>query len=194
MDRITDQLINKLNEGWKVKICALINNSINNNNYEQDIPVKIIAIPKSKSNLVKDFRPIALIPIMTKITNSYIKNLLTEHCNENNIIPPNSFAYQVGKNTVLVGEEVINTLIINKNNKKNSAVIYLDFSGAYNTVNHKRLIDILNEHNFPNPIIKWISKVLKSTILTMKCKDGEIRRKLRSGVLQGSVISPSQAG
>lgn len=76
-DRITYQLIKQLNESWKIKICSLIYHSINKINYNKDISVKIISIPKSYSALTKDFRPIALIPVMTKITNSYVKNVIT---------------------------------------------------------------------------------------------------------------------
>lgn len=130
--------------------------------------MQIIPIGKNNSIDVKNFRPIALIPVIIKIINSYIKILLEKFCTDNKIIPVNRFAYQKNKNTLTATEELINIIIINKNNKKSTLVLYLDFSKAYSTY------------------IKFISSIT----LCMENKDGNIFRRLQEGILQGSVISP----
>lgn len=87
-------------------------------------------------------------------------------------------------------EELINRIIDNKNNKMGTIIIYLDFSKAYSTVNHKVLIDKLITLNVPTKICKWINNFLNSIVLLMNCKDGCTKRRVSEGILQGSVISP----
>lgn len=190
IDKITYKLINNLNLKWKEKVCYLINKDNNKQEQSDDINVKIVPIAKGNSNEISNFRPIALIPVLMKITNSYINNAISTIYNENHIIPKNSFAYQKNKNTIKAIEKLIQIIIDNKNNNKSSIIIYLDFSSAYSSVEHQKLSEILQEYKFPITIVKWIENLLGRLILSINCQDGVVKRELTEGILQGSVISP----
>lgn len=189
-DKITYLLINQLKSVWKSKLCDVINDAINKQNFIEDIFVNIIPIGKNKSTDIKNYRPIALIPVLIKILNTYVKIKLEEFCKNNKIIPVNSFAYQKHKNTITAAEEIINIITKNKNNNKSTLILYLDFSKAYSTVQHNKLLNILKDIKIPNSIYKWIKNFVNSITLCMEHSDSFIQRKLQEGILQGSVISP----
>ena len=69
-------------------------------------------------------------------------------------------------------------------------MIYLDLAKAFNSVCHVTLLNMLKELNIPNRIFQWLKHFLKSIVLKIDSKDGFITKRLETGLLQGSILSP----
>ena len=68
-------------------------------------------------------------------------------------------------------------------------VIYCDFQKAFDTVPHKRLIELLAHYGFANSVLSWVQDFLtnrKQQILVNGCKSKIYD--VTSGVPQGSVL------
>ncbi|KAJ8704093.1 hypothetical protein PYW07_013387 [Mythimna separata] len=102
---------------------------------------KVIPIFKKGSNTdPKNYRPISLLPTLSKVFEKIIKHRLMIHLNMNNIINLRQFGYQKG-----VGcSDAINTLIndiMNKiNNKLKVAGLFIGLSSAFDTIDYDLLI------------------------------------------------------
>jgi ribonuclease P/MRP protein subunit RPP40 len=68
---------------------------------------------------------------------------------------------------------------------------YIDFSKAFDTVSHSKLMCKLKSFNFCSPTIDWISAFLANRTQVVKCNQClSSSTNVTSGVPQGSVISP----
>ena len=61
------------------------------------IPIKK---PNKPSNTPSSYRPISLLSSFSKILENVIKNKITNHLDENNILPPQQFGFRREHNTM----------------------------------------------------------------------------------------------
>ena len=86
------------------------------------------------------YRPISLLPTLSKIFESVIHERLLKHCLENNIITEKQAAYLNGDSTV---SQLLYIVNIKRNiwaNKKVTKGLFLDVSAAFNKKWHNCLI------------------------------------------------------
>jgi hypothetical protein len=71
-----------------------------------------------------------------------------------------------------------------------TSLLQLDISGAFNTVNHIRLLDTLRVCGFPGWLVRWIKAWLEDRTATLYY-DGQATRPIpvKAGVPQGSPLS-----
>ena len=82
IDKISYKIINNINDNNKVEIVKLINEAWKNHTFPESFgKIKIIPIEKKSKNTfdTKNFRPIALIPNITKTINSMVKSKLESY-------------------------------------------------------------------------------------------------------------------
>ena len=81
---------------------------------------------------------------------------------------------------------------INKNNKLNTISLYVDFKKAFDTVNHKILLQKLKSLGITNIALKWVETYL--TNRTQQTQIGNnllVERAVKTGVPQGSILGPT---
>ena len=92
------------------------------------------------------YRPISLLPTLSKIYESVMHNRLLSHCTENNIISERQAAYIKGDSTVNQLLYLVHTIRTAWTNKNTSHGIFLDVMGAFETVWHRGLLAKLSQH------------------------------------------------
>ena len=70
-------------------------------------------------------------------------------------------------------------------------LLQLDIKGAFDTVNHTRLLDTLRRQGFPMWVVRWTSSYLEARSARLMF-DGEVSEpiQIQAGVPQGSPLSP----
>ena len=131
---------------------------------------KVIPIHKGDSVLtVSNYRPISLLPIFSKIMERLIYNQFMDFIEQNNILSELQFGFQRNKST----EHAISSIFTNITNalarKQSSYCIFLDFAKAFDTVNHKILVDKLEYYivygKTLEPFDSYLSKTQKTKTL-----------------------------
>ena len=96
---------------------------------------------KSGSKSCKtNYRPISLLPSLSKVFESVIHDRLLKHCRENNIISDKQAAYLKGDSTVSQLLYIVHNIRQNWTNKKISHGLFLDVSAAFDKVWHNGLV------------------------------------------------------
>ena len=87
--------------------------------------------------------------------------------------------------------EVLNDLTNFIDNKENVDIIYLDFSKAFDTVPHKRLLNKLQANGIEGNILKWIESFLTDRKQRVKTNSSySTYSSVKSGIPQGSILGP----
>ena len=103
-----------------------------------------IVIPTFKSGNIEDitnFRPISLLPILSKILEKIVANQLSTYLERNNLLSVSQHGFRPKLSTETALMKISDKIYENIENKKISLLLLLDLSKAFVSVNHRILIE-----------------------------------------------------
>ena len=101
---------------------------------------KIIQIFKSgDSNFTVNYRPIYMLPFLSKIVEKLMSARLDSYLKSNNIVCTNKFGFPKNSNTSDAIIEFLDYVYSSSDSKQSTIAVYLDFSTAFDTV--KGIVD-----------------------------------------------------
>jgi hypothetical protein len=137
------------------------------------------------------YRPIALLPTIGKVIEAIVAKRVTEAAEANDLLPEEQMGNRAHRSTELAIRLVVAQVQEAWRQKATASLLQLDISGAFDTVNHTRLLATLRELGYPRWLVLWVRAWLadRSAILWF---DGRATEPLpvRAGVPQGSPLSP----
>ena len=138
-----------------------------------------------------NYRPISLLPVMSKLLEKIIYNRLNDHLITNEIINNKQFGFRKGMGTympiLLIQEKITNAF----ENNHILCGLYLDIRKAFDTVNIDILLNKIKRYGITNKAYDMISSYLKER--TQSVQIGQTRSKtleIEMGVPQGSILGP----
>ena len=137
------------------------------------------------------FRPISLLPSLSKIYESVIHDRLLKHCLENNIITEKQAAYLKGDSTVSQLLYIVHNIRTNWSKNKITQGLFLDVSSAFDKVWHNGLLAKLNQIGVEGTFLDTICSYLadrKQVVVVDGVKSETLETK--AGVPQGSRLGP----
>lgn len=150
---------------------------------------KVIPVPKPGSN---EFRPISLIPILSKIFERALCDQITEFIESKNLLSKHQSGFRKNyscKSAVLHVSSEIGKYI---DENRIVFLILIDFSKAFDTIIHEQLLLKLKvRFGFNSAAIKLISSYLsdrESIVVTNSGKSNAVGNS--NGVPQGSILGP----
>jgi hypothetical protein len=94
---------------------------------------------KGEKTSVDNYRPISIVPSISKIIESILSQLLMKHL-ENDLVTDRQFAYRKSKSTTSAAYDMINSITTGLDDKYKIAGIFCDLSKAFDVINHDLLI------------------------------------------------------
>ena len=95
---------------------------------------------KGDATLVSNYRPISILPWLSKLYEKCLKSRLLSYICSNNIIHPVQYGFQPGKSTQDAILHIIEKIYSNFNERLVTIGIFIDFSKCFDTINRKILI------------------------------------------------------
>lgn len=157
---------------------------------------KSVVVPIYKSgdpSLFNNYRPISLLNILSKILEKIVFAQLTEHLTANNILNNIQFGFRKFHSSFMPVSLLHDQVTSSLSNKETSAAIYLDFSKAFDTVNHHILLKKLAYYGIRNSSLAFFQSYLenRTQILKYNSTFSSAPITISHGVPQGSVLGPA---
>jgi hypothetical protein len=120
-----------------IAVTFLINQSLAEGLFPDDWKLAAVKpIPKSSNpSDMGDLRPISLLPCLSKVLEKVVCNQLTEYLEDNNILPERQSGFRRGHGTATALANVVDGLLVSRDQGMLSFLILLDFSRAFDSIN-----------------------------------------------------------
>ena len=144
--------------------------------------------PKTKP---ENFRPVSLTSHIIKIFERVLRSIIVKYLEENALLNPNQHGFRQNHSCVTQLLSYINIIFDNLTNDSETDSIYIDFSKAFDKIDHNILINRLKYYKITGKYLEWITQFLKNRTQTVYINNTySYSTPVRSGVPQGSVLGP----
>jgi Reverse transcriptase (RNA-dependent DNA polymerase) len=174
-------------------IAKLVNLSIQSGTVPAKLKISIIRpVYKKGDHLIySNYRPIAILCIIEKILERCIYMKLIAYLDKHNILNKLQFGFQKNKSTSDLLSHFSNYINSKLNDNKHVIAIFIDFSKAFDTINHSKLISILENIGIRGPALQWFTNYLQNRSMLVKIGSNySSKMTCNTGVPQGSILGP----
>ena len=143
-------------------------------------------------NDLNNYRPVSNLCFIAKKLEKLVLSQVSSYLNSHNLYNTCQSAYRPGHSTETALLKVVNDLFLSLNKGNISVLALLDFSSAFDTIDHTILVNRLHtDFGFTDTVPQWFSSYLTDrTHYISLCNHCSDFAPVHSGVPQGSVLGP----
>ena len=143
-------------------------------------------------NDLNNYRPVSNLCFIAKILEILVLFQVYSYLNSHNLYNTCQSAYRLGHSTETALLKVVNDLFLSRNKGSISVLFLLDFSSAFDTIDHPIHVHRLHtDFGFTDTVLQWFSSYLTDrTHYVSLSNHCSAFTHVHSGVPQGSVLVP----
>ena len=146
---------------------------------------------KKNSSDPKDWRPISQIALPGKILEKIIHSQISYYLDVNNILSDNQYGFRKERSTSLAIFDVLKNLHENWNQKNFSGCVFIDFSRAFDSIDHTILAEKLKLYGFDENSLRFMKNYISNrTQKTIVNGCTSTSAHVTYGTAQGSILGP----
>ena len=153
---------------------------------------KVVPIYKSgKVKIFDNYRPISLLPVVSKITEKVVHTRLMEHLETLNLLSPTQFGFRQNRSTESAAILFVDSIRKAVDKGEVVGTVFIDLSKAFDTISHANLLKKLPQFGIRGAELEWFTDYLFCRKQTV-CYNGILSHSefVTCGVPQGSILGP----
>lgn len=153
---------------------------------------KVVPIfKKDNPHITGNYRPISLLPVISKVFEKVVFDQLYKYLDKNNLLYKSQYGFRKGHSCEFAAMEVTDKIFNSLDKRKLPIALFLDFSKAFDTINHDILIDKLKHYGITGVALNWFRSYLTNRKQYVLYKDKVSEEsEITTGVPQGSILGP----
>lgn len=146
---------------------------------------------KGPTNDFDNYRPISVLPVISKIMERIVHEQFMDYLESNNLINDSQFGFRQKRSTQLAVTLLLDKVRANMDKGLLTGVVFIDLSKAFDMVSHSNPLNKSEGFGVQSAEMEWFTNYLfnRSQFVNF---DGSVSEKfqLTSGVPQGSILGP----
>ena len=193
IDQLPPNMLKDCSEEISGPLASIINLSLNTHT----VPTlwksaKISPVFKSGNpDLVENYRPISILPILSKLLEQTVHDRLYNFFEDNNILSNCLFGFRKRRSTKLATVLLCDSIRKSFENGHLVGCLFLDLSKAFDTMGHSIILEKLLLHGVNGHELLWLTDYLFNRTQTVEINNNfSTTENILSGVPQGSILGP----
>jgi len=192
-DRLSNVLLKKIKAPLITPLVFIINQSLNSGVFPDLLKIaKVLPVYKKEDkHSLSNYRPISILPAISKIFEKIIFNQLHTFFHVNKLYNKNQYGFRESHSTEHAALELVDRVITQLDNSKLPLAIFIDLSKAFDTINHEILLHKLNHYGIRNTSLSLLKSYLTNRKQFVEIDDVQSPlTDITTGVPQGSILGP----
>jgi hypothetical protein len=193
IDKLSSILLKKIKSPLIKPISVLINQSLESGIFPDRLKIaKILPIyKKDNEHILNNYRPISLLPVISKIFEKVIFQQLHNFFKENNLYYNCQYGFREAHSTEHAVLELIDKVVMQLDNNKLPVAIFMDLTKAFDTINHSILLQKLQYYGIRNNALSLLDSYLTNRKQYVEIDNIQSEfSNISTGVPQGSILGP----
>ena len=176
-------------------IRLIINQSLVTGIFPEQLKIAIVTpIYKGKSSdpqAFGNYRPISLLPTLSKIIEKVVHKQLYDYMTKNNLFNNSQYGFRTNHSTEYAAMDFVDKAAKCLDDGEIPFSIFIDLSKAFDTLDHNILLKKLHFYGIRDTQLSWFKSYLTGRTQSVKYNDAvSSKLELITGVPQGSVLGP----
>ena len=195
-DEISNKLLKSIKDEIAKPLTIIINQSLKTGVFPDALKIaKVKPLYKKGDNFcLNNYRPISLLPTISKIFERVMFTQLYSYLNANNLLSEQQYGFRSQHSTELACVKLVDyitTEIDNIKKIKTPTAIYLDLSKAFDTLNFNILLNKLQYYGINGISLSLIRCYLTDRFQYVQFENSESDLlEIKTGIPQGSILGP----
>ena len=192
-DGISSELLKLVNDDISSCITLIINQSLTTGIFPDKLKIaKVTPVyKKCDKKLINNYRPISVLPVISKVFETVIFDQLTKYFTNNNLFSSQQYGFRKNASTELAALELIDRLLTQLKDFKIPVNFYMDLSKAFDSLSHDILLNKLTYYGVKNSANDLLRSYLSNRKQYVQIDDiSSSIVSINTGVPQGSILGP----
>ncbi|KAF4088833.1 hypothetical protein AMELA_G00059270, partial [Ameiurus melas] len=164
LDPIPSQLLQSIAPTLLPALTHIFNTSLSTGTYptsfKQARVTPLLKKPSLNPSIVDNYRPVSLLPFLSKTLERAVFNQLHNFLTQNNLLDTKQSGFKSNHSTETALLSVTEALRLARATSRSSVLILLDLSAAFDTVNHQILLSTLSNLGINGTVLRWVESYL----------------------------------
>ena len=191
VDGLSNVFLKRVVNAIKIPLCMVVNSSLNSGIFPESLKhAKVCALHKGGDRYTIDnYRPISLLPVISKVIERYIYLRLVSHMDDNDVTYVRQFGFRKKHSTTDAFMLAVGEILSAFSENFSLLSVFIDLRKAFDTVDHSIILKKLEKIGVRDNALQWFTSYLhgrSQQVLYHDCFSSE--KKIQSGVPQGSLL------
>ena len=192
-DGLSAKILKQSIDHVKLPLTKVFNLSLSCGYFPTELKLaKVLPLFKADSKvLFSNYRPVSVLPVLSKVLEKLMFNRLLSFLNNNDILYKLQFGFRSGHSTAMALMALVDHISSSIDSGEFTIGVFLDFSKAFDCLNHKILFEKLEHYGVRNEALQWFKSYFTNREQYVVFDSHESDKMLITcGVPQGSILGP----